>query len=226
MNKLNDIVLEGNSNVMKTDFFIKKGYSLATINKYRLGYLEEGLKSYEGLIDEDSLILYCYKYIIPDYDENNLIKYCICRCDQKSMNSILSFEIDKHYYVGASDRIIWNAKALESVKPIFICETWTDALSVIDCGYEAIALNRIVNISLLWKNIKSLKRNNRFILFCDNDYYGKKANENLKNMLRNEKQYFSVVEEFPEGIKDANEWFLFDKDSFRDMLRRKSHELL
>lgn len=226
MDCLSSVVSEGCNNINHTDFFVNKGYSRETIEKYKLGYMPEGLCHYVNNIDEESEVLACYKYIIPEINQENEILYFISRCDKNEMQEKLSFDIDKHFYVGASDRSIWNAKALYQEKPIFICETWTDALSVIDCGFEAVSLNRIVNIVEMWKIVKKLEKQRKFILFGDNDYYGIQANDNLSRMLKTESQLFTVVDNFPENTKDANEWFIYDKENFEDMLRRKNNELL
>lgn len=226
MEYLSNIVSEGFNNVKYTDFFIKKGYSRETIERYKLGYLPGGLCDYASDIGEEQEILACYKYIIPEINQENEIVYSISRCDENEMRKKLSFDIDKHFYIGSSDRKIWNKKALFQKKPVFICETWTDALSVIECGFEAVALNRIVNIVEIWKLVKTLKNKNKFILLGDNDNYGKQANDNLSRMLKSESHLFTVVEDFPENIKDANEWLLYDRESFEDTLRRKYDELL
>lgn len=225
MNYLEKIVLEGIKNVGFTDFFNGKGYSDATIKKYMLGYLPKGLCEYANYIDEEQMVLACYKYLIPEISQDNEIIYTISRVDNNTANISLSFEVDKHYFIGASDRVIWNRRALFQEYPVFICETWTDALSVIDCGFEAVALNRIVNIVDLWKVIKNVN-NNKYVLFGDNDYFGKKANYNMARMLKSMSLKFTCVEHFPDGIKDANEWMLYDRVNFEETLRRKYNELL
>lgn len=225
MSYLNEIVLEGIKSVKFTDFFIRKGYSYETIKKYKLGYLPKGLSEYKKYINEEQVVISSYKMLIPEIDIDNEIAYIISRMDTENIDMPLSFDIDKHFFVGASDRVIWNRKALYQETPVFICETWTDALSVIDCGFEAVALNRIVNIVDLWKVIK-LINNNKFVLFGDNDYFGKKANENIARMLKSESKEFTSVDYFPDGIKDANEWMLYDRVNFEETLRRKYNELL
>lgn len=220
------IVNEAKMNINKTDFFKKRGYSLSLIKKYNLGYLYNGMASFSEEINEDPDILKCYKYIIPDYNKYGKVNYLIARCDSETMKKVLNFEIDKNYMVGNCKQSLWNCKALISDEPVFICETWTDALSVIDCGFKAIALNRIVNIVSLWKEIKQKKSAAKnYILFCDNDYYGKKSNDNLKRMLEGEGCKTAAVNGFPQGVKDANEWFIFDKESFCEKLRSKVYEL-
>ena len=224
MNYLQKMIIEGIEHIDQTDFFQRKGYGEETICKYKLGYLPMGLCDYADAIDEEKEVLACYKYIIPEITKENEIKYAISRKDSAS-NSELKFDIDKHFFVGSNDRIIWNKKALYQKEPVFICETWTDALSVIDCGYEALALNRIVNIVDLWKEIRNANKDN-FILFADNDFYGKKANDNLTRMLESESRRFVCVDRFPDGIKDANEWMLCDRGTFKETVRRKHDELL
>lgn len=219
MKLIERIVLDAEKNVCSTNYFKNKGYSNKSIVRYRLGYLKDGLLPYADEIDEDKSILACYKYVIPNYDYENKLTYLILRCDQVSMQEQLSFEIDKTFMLGSFNNNIWNAKHLKSEQCVFVCETWTDALSVIDCGYNAIALNKINNIVDLWKCIKLYNLiNNKYILFCDNDYYGKKANNNLSKMMKEQKCDYVVIEHFPEEIKDANEWYIYDKNGFVKML--------
>ena len=225
MNHLDQIVLEGIEQIGLTDFFKKKGFSDKTITKYKLGYMPDGLINYSKYIEEDKKILSCYRYIIPDINNKKEISYLIARIEKNVAEFQLPFEIDKHYFIGANDRLIWNKKALFQKKPVFICETWTDALSVIDCGYDAIALNRIVNIVDLWKTISNLKTS-KLVIFCDNDFFGKKSNLNIAKMLSSLSIKFTCVDYFPRGIKDANECMQYDRVNFEEILHEKYNELL
>lgn len=225
---LSEIVAISKQNIYKTEYFQRKGYTQKILDKHCLGYLENGLRNYQKYITEDCSILSCYKYVIPNYDRNGNITYIIFRSDKKAVKDTLAFDIDSTYTIGNYNGLIWNEKALFEENPmIFINETWTDALSIIECGYSAIALNRINNITDLWKKIKdsSFLQNKKYILFCDNDYYGKKANDNLKKMLVSLKVHFIEISTFPENIKDANEWFLYNRVDFEKTLRGAINEL-
>ena len=219
---LNEIVTVSKQNVNRTGYFREKGYTRKTIERYCLGYLENGLEDYQEYTGEDRSILSCYKYVIPNYDRNGKITYIIFRSDKETVKERLPFDVDSTYIIGENNGLIWNERALfEDKQIVFINETWTDALSVIDCGYSAIALNRINNIPDLWKKIKvnPLLKKKKYILFCDNDYYGKKANENLKKMLISLDVQYIEMDEFPNNIKDANEWFLYNRVDFEQKLR-------
>ncbi|WP_270771138.1 toprim domain-containing protein [Intestinibacter bartlettii] len=219
MELIEKIVLDAEKNVCNTNYFKDKGYGNKTILRHRLGYLKDGLLPYADEIDEDRMILACYKYVIPNYDFENKLTYLIIRRDEVSMKEQLPFEIDKTFILGNFKNNIWNAKDLNNEQCVFVCETWTDAISIIDCGYNAIALNKINNIVDLWKCIKFYNLiHKKYILFCDNDYYGKKTNNNLSKMMESQKCEYIVLNSFPERIKDANEWYIYDKNSFMKML--------
>ena len=213
---LSEIVAISEVEVERTDFFMKRGFSTEIIKEYRLGYLPNGLENFATLLNEEKIFLSCYKYVIPNIKDNGEIDYVIFRVDKKTMQNLLPFELDSSYALGNFIGKIWNDKALFSNDgKIFVTETWTDALSVIQCGGAAIALNRVTNVADLWKKILLQNMSTvTFIAACDTDYYGVKTNKNLVNMLNALNYRCRCFDNFPDKIKDCNDWFQIDEDSF------------
>lgn len=215
---LTQIVNDGIANITGTQFFIRRGLSQKVIRDNSLGYLPEGLLPYRQYIEESPEVLLCYRYVIPDFDEHGGINYLLFRVDSETMSAVLPFEIDSSYGLGDCIRRVWNSKCLykDGMNVVFITESWTDALSIIQCGGMAVALYRITNVLDLWKILSNRPLTSiRFVLACDGDYYGRKANKNLGDMLRSLGHYFDTLESFPPGIKDCNEWLTYDKEAFK-----------
>lgn len=218
---LHQIVEEGLQHIDETNFFRNRGLSEKFIKKYMLGYLPDGLLKYKNFIDEVPDVLSCYKYLIPDVDSAGEINYLLFRIDTNTMSNILPFEIDSTYRLGDFQGKIWNGKTLypNDYDVVFITESWTDALSIIQCGAPAIALHRITHILDLWKRLQVIsKKTRKYILACDGDYYGKKANHNLVKMFSSLGINFEMFVDFPNSIKDCNEWFMFDKSAFERVI--------
>lgn len=82
---------------------------------------------------------------------------------------------------------LFNSKALynEDRKPVFIVEGAIDALSVIEMGREAVALNSTSNVRKLVKILEEKPTRNPLIICLDSDDGGRKATEILKGELKN-----------------------------------------
>ena len=217
-----NIIKEGKIHIHETNYFTKKGFSLKNIKKYSLGFLTDGLSKYSNIINEDKDILMCYKYIIPYYFEKKLDYIIFRKCSITEKRLKIPFEIKKTYILGNKNKM-WNYHylfLLEENFLIFITETWTDALSIEEIGYKAISLNGIDNIQEFWKILKKVpsKKNGKFILICDNDIYGKKANSFLKNILENLGFEYLIYDNYPKNIKDCNEWLQFNKKLFKESM--------
>lgn len=222
---LRTIVNNGISNIDGTQYFKKKGFSNNTIERYKLGFLPNGLLDYAEFVHEDVNVLECYKYVIPDIKEDHIINYIQFRSDKATEAINLSFELDSTYIIGDNGKKLWNDNCLyrtDKHPVIFIAETWTDALSMEEMGYSAIALNRIHNVLTLWKKCKTIEniRNTRFISICDNDFYGRKSNNNVTKMFESIGCRVSVFDRFLEDIKDCNEWLQSNRHEFEETIKK------
>lgn len=219
---LKKILEDSKKKINNTIYFKNKGFSNKTIRKFNLGFLPNGLLKYKLEIQEDEEILKYYKYLIPQYSENGKIECLLLR---KSLEkTMLPFELNKTYELNYSKNKIWNCKYLFNLKNnpiVFITETWTDALSLEEIGYQAIAFNGIKNIFHFWKILKNIQDKDigYFISICDNDYYGNKANIDIQNILKNLNCKVKIFNKFPDNIKDCNEWLLYNKSNFKKSIK-------
>ena len=109
---------------------------------------------------------------------------------------------------------IFNRAALDTDhKEIFVTEGAIDALSIIEVGGCAVALNSAANADKFIAQLEKRKSKTAFILCLDNDDAGKRATETLRNGLTRLNIRF-VVADVCNGHKDPNEALTADRDSF------------
>lgn len=110
---------------------------------------------------------------------------------------------------------IFNGKAMyaQDVQAVFIVEGAFDALSIIEAGYIAIALNSVGNCELLIKRLQERRTAATFILCLDNDKAGKEAAERLKKGLQL-LNISHITADICCGHKDPNEALTADREAF------------
>ena len=110
---------------------------------------------------------------------------------------------------------LFNKKALynEAGRPVFITEGAFDALSIIEAGGEAVALNSTSNTRKLLKELESRRTSNALILCLDNDDAGRKASSELAEGLRGLNIAF-ISADIAGQHKDPNEALTTDRAAF------------
>ena len=111
---------------------------------------------------------------------------------------------------------IFNQGALyaEGVHTVFVTEGVFDALSVIEAGATAIALNSTSNAAKLLNNL-SLHRTDATLIIClDNDPAGTKAAKELQDGLK-QLNISSITANICNGHKDPNESLQADREAFK-----------
>lgn len=122
---------------------------------------------------------------------------------------------------GSSTGIFEFGRVYESV--CFIVEGVIDALSIMEMGFYAVALNSTSNADLFLKQMaKSMKdipdmKPGIMILALDNDDAGKKASDRLKKGLDN-LNVSNIPADITTGCKDANEALVKDRSAFKEAL--------
>jgi len=116
---------------------------------------------------------------------------------------------------------IFNSRALSAQEAdvVFVLEGVFDALSVLEVGKQAIALDSTSNARKLLEVIEEQQAEGKltratFVLCLDND----KAGENAKNALRDGLTRLRIpflVADISPGCKDANEYFVKDRAGFK-----------
>ena len=120
----------------------------------------------------------------------------------------------------------FNAAALYTGKPVFICEGAFDALSIMiasDREYQAVALGGTGHTALLDK-MKEKAPEGNIIVSLDNDDAGKKASMKLCQDLNKANIPFTIAKYSHTEYKDANEYFKDSCEDFRQDLKRIAEE--
>jgi len=113
---------------------------------------------------------------------------------------------------------IFNLSVLyeKDVREVFVTEGVFDALSVIEAGYNAIALNSANYAKLLVKKLEERQPKATLILSSDNDGRGKEAETVLKKACERLKINY-ITANISAGYKDPNEAFTSDKRAFLEL---------
>lgn len=125
--------------------------------------------------------------------------------------------------MGASEPGIFNEKALykSDVQEVFVVEGAFDALSIMECGAAAIALNSTSNAALLLEKLKQKPTQATLIICMDNDDSGKKASYALfEGMLNLGNNNFTMEKDICCGYKDANEALVKDRAGFFNAVKK------
>lgn len=112
---------------------------------------------------------------------------------------------------------IFNGRALyaQDVQEVFITEGAFDALSIIEAGSSALALNSTANADALVKMLENRRTNATIILCLDNDDAGRKATETLRDGLQRLNISF-ITANICAGYKDPNEALTENRAAFFD----------
>ena len=186
-------IKEWNKAARETDYFKKRGFDSDIIKRYNLGY------------DRTER-----KIIIP-YDKSG--NYYIKRAIDKK-------EFRKPKTDTAGSEPLYNASALYSDKPCFICEAPFDAISIIEASEgqaNAVALGGTGTIKLI-EAIKNKEPKALLILSLDNDEAGINSTSKLQEDLKGVRYGLAAytLEEYPEGAKkDASDLFIGNKEQLK-----------
>lgn len=120
---------------------------------------------------------------------------------------------------------IFNAAAIGKPGALFVVEGIFDALSIIECGAAAIALNSTSNADLLIKWIESKRATAQFILCLDNDDAGRRASEKLQEAFSRLNIKY-IVANICGDYKDANDALQADPAALKRNIDDAIAELL
>ena len=110
---------------------------------------------------------------------------------------------------------IFNTKVLQdsSIDAVFVTEGFFDALSIIEVGAAAIALNSTSNASKLIEKLREKRTAATLILCFDNDDAGKKCTKTIREGLQRLNISY-VVADVCGGYKDPNEHLQANRERF------------
>lgn len=194
------LVKEAAGNVSQTDYFIKRGLSAATIEKFSLGYITPELAKKYGLQANSVLIPYS-----TGKGEYN---YYITR-------SIEGKEYRKPKTEVAGAEPLYNLPALyePTDAPLFVTEGQIDALSIMEYEHaDAVAVGG-VGINKLLQAIEGIEGFQRpLIIATDADERGKETCRKLLHELKG-RAIKAAAYKHPDGLKDINDELNADRDA-------------
>ena len=174
-------------NIDETNYLLDRGLSHEIIDRFNIGY------------DTNKSVI-----VIPYNTENS---YYITR-------STIQKEFRKPPTEEAGPEPVFNRDALynQDKSPVFVTEGIIDALSIIEVGGEAIALNGTTHNKILEQH-KKKPIENILVLSLDNDEAGKRASVEIKQRLATLNIPF-LEGDFLGQYKDPNEYLMADRDGF------------
>ena len=195
-----DYLHKCHGNVVKIDYFSKRGLSKKTIERFNLGYDPE--KKVATIPYNPDCKGYVHRIL---WNSDN--KYC------KFGNEI--FNIDA-LYDSSVDALLFGSKDY-----VFICEGQIDSMSFTEIGLDAIGLGGTNEISKLVKQLKEKPCNKILVLALDNDKAGRRATGKLIEELAETdlKQDYIVDSSLYGKYKDANEYLVSDREGFIEKMK-------
>lgn len=180
-----------NKAIAQTSYLKDRGISEALINAFNIGY-DSNFK--EAGVNWQAVI-------IPTEQDS----YIVRNIDTKAE--------DKNRYRKIGPSRLFNIQACTQPEAVFIVEGEIDALSIIEAGYNAVALGSTNNTGKLLEYLEANITDCTFILALDNDKAGQDAEEKLiAGLKRLEKKYYKT--NVYGAYNDANEALLKDKEAF------------
>lgn len=189
---------ECHKHIIETKYYEKRGISHKTIDHFNLGFDPHYPLSHNKFMQAA---------IIPRGD----FAYT-------ARNTYPNAESAERYRKQGNTRNTFlNIEALDKSQPIFIVEGEFDALSIIEAGFEAIALGSVDNYIGFLEVCKTKKINQYLLISLDNDEagenYSKELIQGLKTLnIKAEKVNVSL------NFKDANEALVNDPQKFKNNL--------
>lgn len=186
---------ECHKKVSHTKYYEKRGIGIETINRFNLGfdpnYPISKNRYIQAAIIPRGTNAYTARNVSPNAEKE-----------------------DRYRKQGNAKSTFFNIKALDNDMPIFIVEGEFDALSIIEVGYEAIALGSVDNYLGFVEICKEKQINVPLFICLDNDIVGQKISsvlvKELKMLdLKAEEVNISL------GFKDANEALVKDREKFK-----------
>lgn len=196
-----DYLHKCHENVGQTDYFIKRGLSRETIDRFNLGY-----------DSEKKVITIPYNTDCKGYVHRILWKsdnkYC------KFGNEIFNIET---LYSESIEKLLFDGDDY-----IFITEGQIDAMSFEEIGLSAIGLGGVNEVSKLVDLLKNRPCNKILVFALDNDKAGKRATGKLIEELAEAEldQEYIVNSDLYGKYKDANEFLVADRQGFIEKMKK------
>ena len=191
------------------DYLSLRGLSYETAYNYWIGYdpAADPANAPGAMADNVYKPHPCKRLIIPFDASHYLGRRTDGESEYKKINN-KSFD--------PSDSVpLFNIKALynEAGRPVFITEGAISALSIIEAGSEALALNSANNTGILLERIREKRPTGTLIICLDEDTTGQKAQKTLSEQLQLLNVPFTTAN-ICEGYNDPNDALTNDRTGF------------
>lgn len=125
-------------------------------------------------------------------------------------------------YINRGKVGLFNLSALQKTSPVFITEGAIDAMSIIEVGYSALAINSVSNTGLLLTMLKQMQADQKPIpllyIAMDNDAPGESATISMANGLKELGLNYGIAN-LNGACKDANESLMRNRGIFSEVVR-------
>lgn len=193
-------------------YLLARGISLETANRNCVGY--------------------CEKWQSPTVIKNQLVKGSNWT---PPATARLIFPMSKNHYIaraidgniteyakmnetGGGEINLFNTRLLNEKEPVFVTEGIFDALSLIEIGRNAIAINSTSNVDKLIKEVEKREKTPLLILSLDNDEPGQKAKDKIAAELNRINRPY-IIANISGKYKDANEHLVNDRAAFINTIK-------
>jgi len=205
------------------EHFTRRGLSLDTIKRYRLGYDAKGYNHFlSGHPQKQTKAkAWAYKYMLPFIDEAGKVPYFAAEIEDRAQIDDYNPKYRNLKEVAAP---VFNQRYItgnDTPEAVFLCEGVFDALSAEEAGGKAIAFigtgtKRFIDL------LEQRRPETVFILATDTDGAGRKASERLKEDL--DRLGLQYIEKPSPGGKDYNQYLQEDPQSFRKFIQDAQKE--
>lgn len=192
----------------ETDYFTLRGINEAMIERFNLGYdanwqSPKALK--EGFNPKPT-----QRIIIP-VDSSSYTARATSNTVEKGYQKLKE----------GSGKTLFNARALQDQETIIVVEGELDAISIVQCGGNAIGLRSTTNYSLLVDKLKAGNKKRAVVLALDNDKAGQETTRAILQKAKEDKLQvkFYVINLYGKH-KDANETLVIDREFLEQRVKQ------
>lgn len=208
-----------------SDYLTNRGISLEVQKRFNIGYFGEWLHPKTKWANKENPYLNTWatpRIIIPTSDRSYLAR---ATTPEPPENDPRHKYYVKAYKVGEVN--IFNSNALTSSSYCFIVEGEIDALSCIECGYNAIGLGSVTMIEKLFNNYE-INKDIVLLLALDNDKAGQDSLQKLISQANVHGNYYIPVDSnfLFDGAKDCNDALQKDKKALIEHLEHYKQKAL
>ena len=180
------------------EYILSRGISKETAYQYRLGSVR--LLPFSSANASDGLL-------IPTSDTSYVLRYL--NVDKESAYRYINSPGECHLF---NESVLYTEDS-----PIFVTEGAIDALSIIESGGTALAINSATQIGRLVSVLENRPTKNTLIIALDQDDSGRKAADTLSAHLHRLGIAFYHHQDW-KGCKDANELLQKDKSALQQLI--------